>query len=117
MRKSKTKKHDEYLEINIELKKGVASSASMRKKITEKITAGLRKENSEFNYLYTMEGAQKLLPTCDFILTSIPNTLLAGLSKNGWRNNTPMNMSLRSPAEGQSTQHEQPRILREGTYS
>lgn len=61
MVKREDKHFDEYLEINVELKKGVVNDPKYKDMLTDIIVKTLREKNSEFNYLYTQEG-EKLTP-------------------------------------------------------
>jgi phenylacetate-CoA ligase len=47
-----TKKHEEYLELNIELKPGVQMPRSLGHKIEQAVVAGLLKKNAEYHYLH-----------------------------------------------------------------
>jgi len=47
---------DEYLEINVELKKNIQRSSAILKLISDSVNLSLSKMNSEYNYLYNMEG-------------------------------------------------------------
>jgi len=61
MEKKEDRKMDEYLEINVELKKRVKKSKKLEKLIEVMITDFLKKENSEFSYLYSLDS-DKLIP-------------------------------------------------------
>lgn len=62
MHKKENNRHDEYMEINIELKKGVKPALFLKKRLAQYVVDGLRKENSEFNNSYIMEGRKKMEP-------------------------------------------------------
>ncbi len=61
MIKKEDKKLNDFLEINVELKRNVESNGDLKKRIEKIVINTLRKINSEFNYLYTLEG-NKLTP-------------------------------------------------------
>lgn len=61
MRKAENKKFEEYLEINIELKRNVKADVKLKDRITEILLNSLKNKNSEFNYLFNTEGV-KLTP-------------------------------------------------------
>jgi phenylacetate-CoA ligase len=53
---------DQVLEINIELQPGVDFTSSLQEKIADHIVEELRTGNSEYRYLYTTEGANRVKP-------------------------------------------------------
>lgn len=53
---------NEYLEVNVELKKGIGVTRLLKEKVTSSILKALIKRNTEFNYLYNTEG-KKLTPS------------------------------------------------------
>lgn len=56
MIKKEDKDLNEYLEINVELKKGVKVSGNLKNKVFERIVKTLRQDNTEFNNMFASEG-------------------------------------------------------------
>ncbi|MBU0570311.1 hypothetical protein KKB40_06090 [Patescibacteria group bacterium] len=73
---------EEYLEVNIELKRDIKKSTKIKKKITKCILNTLRKKNSEYNYLYTTEG-KKLTPRIKLYSYENPKYFAPGI-KQRW---------------------------------
>jgi len=82
MIKRENKNFNEYLEINLELRKGVRRTLNLKKKATELVLGSLRKTNSEFNYLFTTEG-DKLTPTIKLYSCENPKYFGPGI-KQKW---------------------------------
>ena len=64
------KQHDEYLEINVEMKKGVKSSSELKKMITESIVRHLRTKSAEYENNYHQSPERQ---TPDIILWPYEN--------------------------------------------
>jgi phenylacetate-CoA ligase len=62
MLKRENRKFEEFLEVNVELKKGVKKTAGIVADVALVILETLRRKNSEFNYLYMTEGKKLLTP-------------------------------------------------------
>src|SRR3989344_2273842 len=62
MIRKEDKQMDQCLELNIELKKGVKRSNKIIHLIVDEFINDLRESNSEYSYLYNMEGREKLSP-------------------------------------------------------
>ncbi len=65
MTKKEDKRMNEYLEINVELKKGVEPSTELKGLTERKIVETLLRKNSEFSYLYALEP-KKVMPKIIF---------------------------------------------------
>lgn len=84
MIKREDKKLSEYLEINVELKRNVKKSDKIKKLISKNIVKSLREENSEYNYLYSNEGASKLSPDIKLHAYETGEYFKPGLIKQKW---------------------------------
>jgi len=82
MLKKENRNFQEYLEVNIELKKGINKSISLTKKVSEVILQTLRNKNSEFNNSYTTEGKKLLTPKCVLFPYEHPKYFKQGIKQN-----------------------------------
>jgi phenylacetate-CoA ligase len=76
-------KFDQVLEINIELQEGVQFTEDLKETITNLITEELKNSNSEYRYLYTTEGIDKVKPVVIGWPYQDPK-YFSGLGKQPW---------------------------------
>jgi phenylacetate-CoA ligase len=74
---------NEYLEINIEMKKGVLKSKKLKKKLSKAIVDTLLKQNSEFMNMYTSES-DKATPRVKLFTNEHPKYFSNDLVKQKW---------------------------------
>ncbi|MCK5026789.1 MAG: hypothetical protein KAS07_00055 [Candidatus Pacebacteria bacterium] len=82
MTKKEDKNSDEYLEINVELKKDVAGNKYLENDVKNIIVETLREKNSEYNNSYLAEG-RKMLPKILFYSYENPMYFSSGI-KQKW---------------------------------
>lgn len=87
MQKLEDKKLNERLCVHVELQRDISISKKLENSIVEAIIESLIKDNSEYNYLYNLEGAKKLRPIVDLHKFEDPKYFKRDVIKQKWVKN------------------------------